>query len=233
MTEKQHPSHCRFADNHDFIGDAWRIMRIMAEFIDSFEEMSEQPPKLASVFGSARLGEDNKYFRDAERLAGLLVENGYGVITGGGNGIMGAGNRGAFKAGGTSIGLNIALPHEQKPNKFQTLAMRFRYFFTRKVCFLKYSTAIIVYPGGFGTLDECFESLTLIQTRKINRIPVILVGHEFWDGLVEWIKAALLKNTLISEEDLELFKVVKDADAAMAYLLECHKDFVTKSVKPL
>lgn len=233
MKEKNHPSHSNFTDNHHLLGDAWRVMRIMAEFIDSFEEMGEQPTKLASIFGSARLKEDNPYCQDAQRLAALLVENGYGVITGGGDGIMGAGNKGAFKAGGTSIGLNIALPHEQKPNKFQTLALRFRYFFTRKVCFLKYSTAIIVYPGGFGTLDECFESLTLIQTRKINRIPVILVGHEFWDGLIDWIKATLLENKLISEEDIDLFKVVKDSDAAMAYLLECHSDFVTKSVKPL
>lgn len=233
MKNKNHPSFSVFTDNRDLVGDAWRIMRIMAEFVDSFEEMSEQPPKLASIFGSARLSEKNKWTQDAEKLASLLVENGYGVITGGGPGIMGAGNRGAFNAGGTAIGLNIALPHEQKPNKFQTLCLKFRYFFTRKVCFLKYSTAIIVYPGGFGTLDECFESLTLIQTRKINRIPVILVGHEFWDGLVDWIKAAVLKNKMIDSEDLELFKVVKDADAAMAYLLECHKDFVTKSVKPL
>ena len=233
MKEKNHPSHSNFTDNHNLIGDAWRIMRIMAEFIDSFEEMNDQMPKLAAIFGSARLKEDNHYYQDAQRLAALLVENGYGVITGGGDGIMGAGNKGAYKAGGTSIGLNIALPHEQKPNKFQTLALRFRYFFTRKVCFLKYSTAIIVYPGGFGTLDECFESLTLIQTRKINRIPVILVGHEFWNGLVDWIKVTLLENKLISEEDLDLFKVVKDSDAAMAYLLECHEDFVTKSVKPL
>lgn len=233
MKNKNHPSFSVFTDNRDLVGDAWRIMRIMAEFVDSFEEMSEQPPKLASIFGSARLSEKNKWTQDAEKLASLLVENGYGVITGGGPGIMGAGNRGAFNAGGTAIGLNIALPHEQKPNKFQTLCLKFRYFFTRKVCFLKYSTAIIVYPGGFGTLDECFETLTLIQTRKINRIPVILVGHEFWDGLVDWIKATVLKNKMIDSEDLELFKVVKDADAAMAYLLECHKDFVTKSVKPL
>ena len=233
MTNKNHPSKLKFTDNHDLVGDTWRVMRIMAEFIDSFEEMGDQPPKLASIFGSARLKANDKYYQDAEKLGKLLVENGYGVITGGGEGIMGAGNRGAFKAGGTSVGLNIALPHEQKPNKFQTLALRFRYFFTRKVCFLKYSTAIIVYPGGFGTLDECFETLTLIQTRKINRIPVILVGHEFWDGLIEWIKVSLLKNKLISKEDLELFKVVKDADAAMTYLLECHSDFITKSVKPL
>lgn len=231
--DKQHPSQEKFTDNHDFIGDAWRVMRIMAEFIDSFEEMSDQMPRLASIFGSARLKEDNPYFQDAQKLAELLVKNGYGVITGGGDGIMGAGNRGAFNAGGTSIGLNIALPHEQKPNKFQTLALKFRYFFTRKVCFLKYSTAIFVYPGGFGTLDECFESLTLIQTRKINRIPVILVGHEFWDGLIDWIKSSLLDGKMISGEDLELFKVVKDADEAMNYLLECHSDYVTKSVKPL
>lgn len=230
---KNHPSQLKFTDNRDLVGDTWRVMRIMAEFIDSFEEMGEQSPKLASVFGSARLKADDKYYQDAERLGALLVENGYGVITGGGDGIMGAGNRGAFKAGGTSVGLNIALPHEQKPNKFQTLALKFRYFFTRKVCFLKYSTAIIVYPGGFGTLDECFEALTLIQTRKINRIPVILVGHEFWDNLVDWIKVSLLKNKLISKEDLELFKVVDNADAAMTYLLECHSDYITKSVKPL
>lgn len=233
MDNNNHPRYGNFSDNHNLIGDTWRIMRIMSEFIDSFEEMGDQPDKLVSIFGSARLKEDDPYSIDAEKMGSLLVENGYGVITGGGPGIMGAGNRGAGKANGVSIGLNIALPHEQKPNKFQTLALRFRYFFTRKVCFLKYSTAIIIYPGGFGTLDECFESLTLIQTRKINRIPVILVGHEFWDGLLDWVRKAILKKEMIDDDDMELFKVVNNADEAMAYLLECHKNLITSSVKPL
>lgn len=231
--KKKHPSTCSFSDNHGFIEDTWRVMRIMAEFVDSFEDMNEQPHKMASIFGSARLKADNPWCMDAEKLAGLLVENGYGVITGGGPGIMGAGNRGAFNAGGISIGLNIALPHEQTPNKFQTLVMKFRYFFTRKVCFLKYSTAVFIYPGGLGTLDECFETLTLIQTNKINRIPVILIGHEYWDDLVVWLKKSVLKNKMISRKDLALFKVVADAEEGLEYLLECHRDFIPDTVKPL
>ncbi len=230
---KKHPSQNSFTDNHELIGDAWRIMRITAEFIDSFEEMNEQPHKMASIFGSARLKDNDKWCQDAEKLAGLLVKEGYGVITGGGPGIMGAGNRGAYKAGGVSVGLNIALPHEQKPNRFQSLVMKFRYFFTRKVCFLKYSTAIFIYPGGFGTLDECFETLTLIQTNKINRIPVILVGHEFWDDLFVWVKKSILKNKMISKSDLELFKIVDSAEEGLEYLLECHRDFIPDTVKPL
>ena len=152
----------------------------------------------------------------------LLAENGYGVITGGGNGIMGAANKGAFEADGQSIGLNIELPHEQRPNPFQTISLAFRYFFVRKVCFLKYSAAVIVFPGGFGTLDELGEVLTMVQTRKINPIPIILVGKNFWEGMTEWFKT-MEKEGLISPGDIDLVKIVDTADEAMAYLLECHK----------
>ncbi len=231
MTE--HPCQRGFADNHGFIGcsnergsigvDSWRIFRIMSEFVDSFESMSDLPDKMVSIFGSARTPLDAPEAQEARKLAGMLVKAGYGVITGGGPGIMGAANLGADEAGGVSVGLNIELPMEQHPNPHQTKAISFRYFFTRKVCFLKYSLALIVFPGGFGTLDEFFETLTMIQTRKINRVPVIMVGPEYWNGLLEWVKGTMLTEGMISAEDLKLFKVVSTADEALAYLQECHQ----------
>ncbi len=224
MNEKEHPCKVGFSNNYEFVAtDSWRIFRIMAEFVDSFEEMGEVAPQLVSVFGSARLHLDSPMAQEAKKLSELLVKSGYGVITGGGPGIMGAANMGAFEAGGDSVGLNIELPMEQHPNKYQTKSLNFRYFFTRKVCFLKYSLAIIAFPGGFGTLDEVFESLTLVQTRKINRIPVILVGKSYWEGLIEWVKKAPLELAMIDKEDLELFKLVDTAEEAMEYLLECHR----------
>ncbi|MBS1369385.1 MAG: TIGR00730 family Rossman fold protein [Lentisphaeria bacterium] len=219
-------------NNHDFMPvDSWRILRIMSEFVESFDDMSQMPERLVAVFGSARTPEDTKEFKSACALGKLLVENGYGVITGGGPGIMGAASKGAFEAGGKSIGLNIELPMEQHPNKFQSNSLSFRYFFIRKVCFLKYSTAIIVYPGGFGTLDELCEVLTMVQTGKINRIPIILVGKEFWSGLLHWFKNILVRDSTISPEDMELFHLVDSAEEATSYLLACHRFGFRTTVK--
>lgn len=227
MEERNRPDHpCKknFTDNREFIvADSWRILRIMAEFVESFEDMNDANFKLISIFGSARTKPDEPAAMAAKKLAAMLVEAGYGVITGGGPGVMQAANHGAFEAGGDSIGLNIELPKEQQPNDFQTKSLEFRYFFTRKVCFLKYSLAVVVFPGGFGTLDEFFETMTLIQTRKINRVPLVLVGKDFWGSLVEWLEKTLLAQGMISADDMKLFKLVDTAEEALEYLLECHR----------
>jgi hypothetical protein len=208
--------------------EPWRIFRIMAEFVDSFETMSEQD-LLVTVFGSARTDPEDRYYKDAEELGRLLVKNNYGVLTGGGPGIMEAGNKGAFYSSkGVSVGLNIKLPAEQMPNLYQNTSLDFRYFFIRKVCFLKYSVGVVVYPGGYGTLDELFESLTLIQTEKINRIPVLLVGKDFWAPLVEWLKNTLVEKRKVSVEDLSLFEVVDNAGEAMDCLMKYHSRAVEK-----
>ena len=203
--------------------DSWRILRILAETVESFDTMSKESKLFVSVFGSARSGENTPEYQSAKEIGRLLAENGYGVITGGGPGIMEAASRGAFEAGGRTVGLNIELPHEQHPNHYQTVSLSFRYFFLRKMCFLKYSTAIIAYPGGFGTMDELCEVLTMIQTKKINLVPVILVGKKFWSGFTHWCSGTLLKNEMISPEDLSLFKIVDSAPEAMEYLLDCHR----------
>lgn len=226
MKNKQHKHHAEkdFSDMGDFTtNDTWRIFRIMAEFVESFETMSRQGP-LVTVFGSARTEPDSPAYKDAEKMGRLLAENGYGVISGGGDGIMGAVNKGAYEAGGDSIGLNIELPHEQTPNEFQTHSLFFRYFFIRKVCFLKYTLGVIVFPGGFGTLDELFESITLVQTNKINPIPIVIVsgGVNSWEEMFKCINKSLLESGAIKKSDLNLYKIVPDADAAMKYLLECH-----------
>ena len=209
--------------NRDFCpAESWRILRIMSEFVESFDTLAHAKELSVSVFGSARTREDEPEYQEAYKMGKLLAENDYGVITGGGNGIMGAANKGAFEAKGQSIGLNIELPHEQHPNPFQTISLAFRYFFVRKVCFLKYSTAVIVFPGGFGTLDELAEVLTMVQTRKINAIPIILVGKEFWSGMMQWF-AAMEKKGLISPGDSELMHIVDSAEEAMEYLHICHK----------
>lgn len=226
-----HPSGKAFAKVDDFTKDeTWRIFRIMAEFVESFETMSSQGP-LITVFGSARTKPDNIFYQEAEKMGRLLAENGYGVITGGGPGIMEAVNKGAFEAEGNSIGLNIALPSEQLPNNYQTESLFFRYFFIRKVCFLKYTLGVIVFPGGFGTMDEFFEAVTLVQTEKINRIPTIMVGKKYWTPLLEWQKNTVLTEGMIDEDDLKLFKLVDNAQEAMDYLLECHKFGVQNTVK--
>ena len=211
-------------NNSEFIpADSWRILRIMSEFVDSFDYMARMPEMLVSVFGSARTKEDNPLYAEARNTGKLLVDAGYGVITGGGPGIMEAASRGAFEAGGTSIGLNIELPMEQHPNTYQTDSLSFRYFFVRKVCFLKYSTALIVYPGGFGTLDELSEVLTMVQTNKINMVPIVFVGKKFWQGFIDWTQNTLLEEGMISPEDMSLFKVVDSGKEAVDWLVECHR----------
>jgi uncharacterized protein (TIGR00730 family) len=189
--------------------DSWRMFRILGEFAQGFEEMADVG-KAVTIFGSARLGSDDPYYAKAMRLAGELAKQGYVIITGGGPGIMEAGNRGAIEAGGRSIGLNIDLPHEQAPNAYQTDELKFRYFFVRKVMLVKYSTAFVVFPGGFGTIDELFEALTLVQTKKVTPFPVFLVGVEYWRGLVQWLQGTLVRSRTVSEHDLHLFKVVDD-----------------------
>ena len=203
--------------------DSWRILRIMAEFVDSFDALGRMPELAVSVFGSARTPEDSPVYAAARETGRLLVKAGYAVITGGGPGVMEAAARGAYEAGGRSIGLNIELPMEQHPNPYQTEALSFRYFFIRKVCFLKYSTAAIVFPGGFGTIDELSEVLTMAQTGKINLIPIILVGKKFWGGLHHWIKDSLVGEGMISPEDVNLIRVVDSAQDAVDYLCECHR----------
>ncbi len=193
-------------------GESWRLFRIMGEFVQGFEEMSDVT-KAVTIFGSARLEAGHPYFAQAERLARLLAEGGYTVITGGGPGIMEAGNKGAYTAGGRSVGLNIDLPFEQNPNPYQTDAVSFRYFFIRKVMLVKYSSAFVVFPGGFGTIDELFEALTLVQTKKIVPFPVYLVGRSYWQGLIDWLSGTLLAAGTVHAKDLELFKVVDDVDA--------------------
>ena len=182
--------------------DAWGIFKVMAEFVDGYEKLSKIGP-CVSVFGSARTQEDHEYYKLAEEIAFQLTQNGYGVITGGGPGIMEAGNKGAHRGKGVSVGLNIELPFEQHDNPWidRDKNLEFDYFFVRKVMFVKYSQGFIVMPGGFGTLDELFEAITLIQTKKIGRFPIVLVGTEFWSGLLEWIKKTLIAQGNISEED--------------------------------
>lgn len=191
--------------------DAWRMFRILGEFAQGFEEMADVD-KAVTVFGSARLGPDHPVYRKAEALSADLARRGYAVVTGGGPGIMEAANKGAYEAGGRSVGLNIALPHEQAPNAYQTDKVNFRYFFVRKVLLVKYSTAFVVFPGGFGTIDELFEALTLIQTRKIKPFPVFLVGVEYWRGLLQWLQGTLVRAGTIAEHDLHLFKVVDEVE---------------------
>ena len=193
-------------------GESWRLFRIMGEFVQGFEEMSGVQ-KAVTLFGSARLKEGHAYYEQAERLAQLLARGGYTVITGGGPGLMEAGNKGAFEAGGRSIGLNVDLPFEQNPNPYQTDVVKFRYFFVRKVMLVKYSAAFVVFPGGFGTIDELFEALTLIQTKKIHPFPVYLVGRGYWQGLLDWLRGTLLEHGTINARDLDLFKVVDEIEA--------------------
>lgn len=226
------PQHPGFRTNlPDFTKEEpWRIFRIMAEFVEAFETMSKQGP-LVTIFGSARTKPEDKYYKNAEHLAQLLVKRGYGVLTGGGPGIMAAANKGAFEAKGISVGLNIELPMEQHPNPYQTEEIDFRYFFIRKVCFLKYAVAVVIYPGGFGTLDEFSEAITLIQTNKVNRIPVVLVGLEFWTPLIDWFRNTLIPHGMISPEDLDLFKVVDSEKDAYDYIVEIHSKGITNTIK--
>ena len=199
--------------------DSWMVFKVMSEFVDGYEKLAKIGP-CVSIFGSARLKREDKYYEMAVEIAKKITEIGFGVITGGGSGIMEAGNKGAKEGGGKSIGLNIELPFEQHFNPYidKSYSMDFDYFFVRKVMFVKYSQGFIVLPGGFGTLDELSEALTLIQTHKIGRFPIVLVGSEFWSGLLDWFSNTLLKNGLIAEGDLSLFRIVDSADEAVAHI---------------
>jgi len=187
--------------------DTWRIFRIMAEFVDGFETLS-RVGRAISFFGSSRLKPKDKYYKIATQTAYLLSKEGYAIITGGGPGLMEAANKGAKKAGGKSIGLNIQIPQEQKPNRYVDLLLEFHYFFCRKVMFLKYGKAFVILPGGYGTLDELFESLNLIQTHRVERFPVVLLGSGYWKGLIDWVKSKVLKKGCISPSDLNIFTIV-------------------------
>jgi uncharacterized protein (TIGR00730 family) len=201
--------------------DTWRVFRIMGEFVQGFEDLAHINNGV-SVFGSARTPPDDSEYRAAQETGGLLVKAGYSVITGGGPGIMEAANRGAFEAGGTSVGCNIELPHEQKSNDYLTLSLKFKYFFVRKMMFVKYSDAFVIFPGGFGTMDELFEALTLIQTRKIHNFPIVLFGSKYWQGMLDWLRGPMLGEGKIVEEDFrrlhvtdspaEIIKIVKTYD---------------------
>ena len=186
--------------------DPWRVFRIMGEFVEGFDELATLSRGIA-IFGSARTRPDDPDYKAAQETAALLAAQGFAVITGGGPGIMEAANRGAFEAGGSSIGCNIELPFEQRPNPYQTLSLTFKYFFVRKMMFVKYSLAFVIFPGGFGTLDELFEALTLIQTKKIRNFPVVLFGAKYWTGLLEWLRAEVLPGGKISEHDIDIFHI--------------------------
>lgn len=212
------------------VTDSWQIFKIMAEFVDGFEKLAKIGP-CVSIFGSARTATNNKYYEIAVETGKLLTKRGYGVITGGGPGIMEAGNKGAFEAGGKSVGLNIELPFEQFHNRYidRDKLLEFDYFFIRKVMFMKYSQGYIVLPGGFGTMDELFESMTLIQTGKIARFPIVLVGKEYWGGLLDWIKNTMLeKEKNISPEDLNLYRLVDTAEEAAEHIFRFYEKYVLK-----
>jgi len=202
------------------VKDLWRIFKIMAEFVEGFEELSSVGPAV-SIFGSAREKPKTKYYKLAQETAADLARAGFAIITGGGGGIMEAANKGAVQAGGKSIGLNIELPMEQIPNEYQNLSLHFRYFFCRKVMFLKYAHGFIVFPGGYGTMDEFFESSVLIQTLKQVSFPVILMGSEYWQGLMDWMKETMLgEHKYISPEDLDVFTIVDEPQAATRIMVD-------------
>jgi uncharacterized protein (TIGR00730 family) len=209
------------------INDSWAIFKIMGEFVNGFERMSSIGP-CVTIFGSARTKPDDEYYKLAVSIAQKITQHGYGIITGGGPGIMEAGNKGAHLAGGTSVGLNIDLPFEQHDNPYidGDKSLDFDYFFVRKVMFVKYSQGFVVMPGGFGTLDELFEAITLIQTNKIDKFPIILVGSEFWGGLMDWVKKTLLTtNSNISSDDLDLIHIVDSADEVIVILDKFYDEF--------
>jgi uncharacterized protein (TIGR00730 family) len=225
MNQENLQNHVPGDDNlHTSQEDLWRVFRIMAEFVEGFEKMSTIKPSVA-VFGSARTNPDDKYYNLAVETAKELVKSGYGVITGGGPGIMEAANKGAHLAGGSSTGVNIELPMEQGSNPFidKDKLLSFRYFFVRKVMFFKYAQGYVLLPGGFGTADEYFEVLTLIQTGKTTKFPVVLMGTEYWEGLIKWTKDVLLKKKYISPADLNLFSLTDDAKEACRIITEFHK----------
>ncbi len=214
MNGKNHGIEKQYLLDDFKLEECWRMFRIMAEFVEGFEGLADIIPAV-SIFGSARTRPDDPYYETARELGARLAEADITVITGGGPGIMEAANRGAYEAGGESVGLNISLPMEQQPNPYTTRPISFKYFFVRKVMLIKYSQAFVVFPGGFGTMDETFEALTLIQTHKIKPFPIILYGSSFWEKLTSWFRESLLEQGLINEKDLDLFRVCNDLDEVM------------------
>jgi uncharacterized protein (TIGR00730 family) len=217
-TRKKTITEPKYELDNTVIGDSWRMFRIMGEFVDGFDALSAVDAPAVTIYGSARTPEDHPWYQLTMQISKGLAELGYAIITGGGPGIMEAANRGAAEAGGVSIGLNISLPHEQEPNPYANFPLHFKYFFVRKVMFMKYSMAFICMPGGFGSMDELFESLTLIQTQRIKPFPIILVGSEFWAGLAEWLERAMVANGTIAEKDLQLFKIIDDPSEVIDYV---------------
>jgi uncharacterized protein (TIGR00730 family) len=220
------------SDNNNFIReDPWRIFRIMAEFVDSFQTMSQVGPAV-TIFGSARTKPTELYYRAAHDIAKGLAKHNLAVVTGGGPGIMEAANKGAEKNGGKSVGLNIELPHEQSGNRYANIPVHFHYFFARKVCFVKYSLGFVYMPGGFGTLDELFEVLTLVQTQRIPQFPLILFGREYWKGLIAWMKTRLEKDALVSPGDLDLLKITDDVDEVIAIIRDYERRVGPPAITP-
>lgn len=202
--------------------ESWKIFQILAEFVEGFEHLSKIAPSV-SIFGSARIARDHPFYELTEQIANELSNAGFTVVSGGGPGIMEAANKGAFEGKSPSVGLNIHLPHEQSGNKFQDITLNFRHFFSRKVMFVKYASAYVVLPGGYGTLDELAEILTLVQTGKSRKIPVILVQSEFWQGLLDWFENSLLKNGTISPEDLNIMQVIDDPSEVVAAIFDFYE----------
>ncbi|MCG8565968.1 MAG: TIGR00730 family Rossman fold protein [Desulfobacterales bacterium] len=215
---KKHPKH-HYLINEFKSGESWRLFKIMGEFVDGIDTLFPLGPAV-SIFGSARTPEDHDYFKATRRMGELFARAGYAVITGGGPGLMRAANQGASEAGADSVGLNIKLPFEEEPNPHANIQVDFDYFFVRKVMFLKHSKACVIMPGGFGTLDECFETITLIQTRRIKEVPVILYGKSYWQGLVTWIKDQMVGQGMISKEDLDIFHLVDSPEEAVDIVTE-------------
>lgn len=203
--------------------ESWRLFRIIGEFVEGVDRLHDLGPAV-SIFGSARTKPGSPYYEKAREIAALMVKNGFNVITGGGPGIMEAANKGATEAGGKSVGLNINLPFEQSPNPYSNISIDFNYFFIRKVMFVKYASAYVIMPGGFGTLDELFEAVTLIQTKRIMPLPLVLFGTEYWGGLVEWIKARMLEENNISVEDLDIIKMTDDPQEVVRIVKASERD---------
>lgn len=206
--------------------DTWRVFRIMAELVEGFEALNNIGPAV-TIFGSARVPPGSPYYNKCLKVAERLAQDGFAIISGGGPGIMEAANKGTQNARGVSVGLNIELPMEQAPNQFQDIRVEFRYFFVRKLMFVKYAVGYVIFPGGFGTMDELFEALTLIQTKKIRSFPVVLVGREYWSGLFDWIRKTMLDANNISPEDLDLMHVVDEPEEVCAIINRRYKDRVT------
>ncbi len=201
--------------------DPWRVFRIMGEFVEGFDTLADLGPAV-SIFGSARVGPDDPWYQAAERTARLFVERGFGVITGGGPGVMEAANKGASEAGGPSVGCNIELPFEQGMNRYVQTAVNFRYFFVRKTMFVKYAEGFIIFPGGFGTMDELFEALTLIQTGKVRHFPVVMMGSEYWGGLMDWIRGTMAAQGKVGPKDLDLVLITDSPDEAVEHVVRAH-----------